>query len=128
MATLKPVAAESKQNEDPPKARQPTTELTLPNWPQPNSLFKNTGGKKGMVFNYHVFLRTLTSTYKAVDSNADLLLEETTFLTVLAQHSIQINNGSVLFKLFDILNIPLPSQALIIDYHNNKYLKINLCG
>ena len=128
MATLKPVAAESKKNEDPPKARQPTTELTLPDWPQPNSLFKNTGGKKGMVFNYHVFLRTLTSTYKAVDSNADLLLEETTFLTLLAQHSIQINDGSVLFKLFDIPNIPLPPQALTIDYHNNKYLKINLCG
>ena len=128
MATLKPAAAESKQNEDPPEARQLTTELTPPDWPQLNGLFKNAGGKKGVVFNYHVFLRMLTSTYKAVDSNADLLLEETTFLTLLAQHSIQINDGSVLFKLFDIPNIPPPPQALVIDYHNNKYLKINLRG
>ena len=84
MAALKPVAAESKQNEDPPEARQPTTELTPPDWPQPNGLFKNAGGKKGVVFNYHVFLRTLTSTHKAVDSNTNLSLEETAFLTLLA--------------------------------------------
>lgn len=126
MSTLKPAAAGSDQNADPPEARQPTAQLTPPDWPQPNSLFKNVGGKQGVVFNYHIFLSTLASTYAAFDSNMDLSLEETAFLTLLARRSIQIKDGSVVFKLFDIPCVPKPPQALIVDISNNNYLKIDL--
>lgn len=134
MSTLKRAAAVAEsdqnegpdQNEDPPEARQPTTQLTPPDWPQPNGLFKDVGGKRGVVFNYHVLFSTLSNVYKAVESHADLSLEETAFLTLLARRSIQIEDGSILFKLLAIPCVPPPPQALIIDRVDNKYLKIDL--
>lgn len=133
MSALKsaPSSSESTQmdqNEDPPEARQPCTKLTPPDWPQPDGLFKDAGGKDGVVFNYHIFLDTLYSTYRAVDANAELTLEQTAFLALLARRSVQIPDGTILFKLFNIPCIPKPPQALIIDHIDNKYLKISLLG
>ena len=72
-----------------------------------------------MGFNYHVFFSTLTSIYTAIDSNVDLSLEETAFLTLLTRRSTQIEDGSVVFKLFDMPCVPKPPQALIVDHVNN---------
>ena len=47
------------------------------------------------------------------------------FTTLLARRTIRDDDGAVLFKLFDIRNIPEVPQELIVIQKNNKFLRIS---
>ena len=116
------------QNEDPPDAivRAPT--LSPPDWPQPSGLFtdhsKNGGG---IAFNPNVLISSMHDAYKAViiDGNAPTL-EQATLTSLLAKRSIEIEGGTVRFKMYNVTNIPEAPHELVVEWGNNKYILIDL--
>ena len=117
------------QNEDPvisPGQAKPS--INPPEWPQPHGLFTDQGGNIGITFNPYVCFKELEPTYKKLvidQSCTDITLEQVAFTTLLARRTIRDDDGAVLFKLFDIRNIPEVPQELIVIRKNNKFLRIS---
>lgn len=110
------------QNEDPPQAHQPSS-WVLPEWPQPKGIFTD-----GTQFHPVEFLNTIREMYEQVvvdNVGGDLILEHVAFASVLSRRTIQLQNGTVLFKLFDLTCPPSTPEGLIIVHNDNKYLRLD---
>jgi hypothetical protein len=92
-------------------------------WPQPQGIFT-----KGSYFNPIEFLNTLREVYESVvngGENVDLSLEHEAFAKMVMARNTVLQNGTVLFKLFDLeMPFTTPDQ-LLVDHGGSKYLRLD---
>lgn len=113
------------QNEDPPLADQPKN-IAPPLWPQPDGLFREV--KSAITFNPNVFLSVLRDVHEIVElrNSTDLTMQQAAFAALFARRAIKTEDGSVLFKLFDVKCVPEPPQELVVWQANNKFIRLDI--
>lgn len=110
-------------NEDPIRPGQEEPCCTLPEWPQPQGVFT-----KGTHFHPVVFLAKIRGIYEKVvvdRESGEALLEHEAFASLLVKRTIVVEDGSVLFKLYDLSIGPLTPDGLIVSREGCKYLRID---
>lgn len=120
--------ARTPQNEDPPDAIMRAPTLSPPDWPQPSGLFTDRGKNGGgITFDPNLLISSMRDAYKAViiDGNAPTL-EQAALTSLLAKRSIETEGGAVLFKVYDVTNVPEAPHELVVERGNNKYIRIDL--
>jgi hypothetical protein len=97
---------------------------TLPAWPQPQGIFE-----KGTHFHPIEFLKTLREVYKklVVDraSGVNVPIEYKAFTNMLGQRTTVDQDGTVLFRLFDLAMPPSTPDKLIVLRDGRKHLRLN---
>jgi len=96
-----------------------------PEWPQPLGIFT-----KGTQFNPIEFLKTLRNVYESVvnegGGDAQLSLEHCAFARMTIERTVVCPDGTVLFRLFADLDIPLSTpDNLVIEREGSKYLRLD---
>lgn len=116
----------TKQNEDPSSRVDQPKKIVPPQWPQPSGLFQDV--KSEITFNPNVFFSTLNDVHNIIEvqRSTNLTMEQTAFADLLERRSITTDDGSVLFKLFDVDSVPEPPQELVVCQANNKFIKLNV--
>jgi hypothetical protein len=116
--------APSKQNQDPLQPHHPQTlSYTLPKWPQPQGIFTN-----GTTFHPIKFLANIRELYERVvveKGSGDMLMEHEAFADLLAKRLVVLEDGSVLFKLFDVDLAPATPDSLVVVHDGDNYLRVD---
>jgi hypothetical protein len=110
------------QNEDPPRANTMAS-VGPPKWPQPQGLFT-----AGTYFHPVELLKKIGEMYEKVvieQSSGEFLMEHEAFASLLARRTLVLEDGSVLFKLFDLECPSSTPDGLIITHEGNKYVQID---
>lgn len=115
------------QNEDPPDAILRSIALTPPDWPQPIGLFTDRGKDVGVTFDPTLLIVRMRDAYKAVViDRKQPTLEQAALTSLLAKRSIELDGGTVLFKMYNLKNIPEAPHELVVERGNNKHIRIAL--
>lgn len=118
------VLKDNEQNRDPHKpGDEKPSSFAPPEWPQPQGIFLD-----GNKFHPYVFLEKINEIYEKIfvdHEGADFSLEHASFAALLTRRTVQGEDGAVLFKLFDMRNVPAVPEALIVVKDNNKHLQID---
>jgi len=97
---------------------------SLPDWPQPQGIFE-----KGTHFYPIEFLKTLQKIYEKliVDhaSGSDIPIEYEAFTKMLSKRTTTDQDGTVLFRLFDLTIPPSTPDKLIILRDGRKHLRLD---
>lgn len=119
----KSTLATSDQNQDPPRLNKPASQL-LPEWPQPEGIF--IGGNE---FRPLIFIAKLREMYEKVvvdKQSGHLLMEHQAFAALLMRRTLTFEDGSVVFKMFDV---PYPEsttpEGLVIVHEGLNYLRVD---
>jgi hypothetical protein len=97
----------------------------LPDWPQPQGIFE-----KGTHFYPIEFLKTLREVYEKLvvnrASGVDVLIEYEAFMKTLGKRTTIEQDGTVLFRLFDlILPSSTPDKLIVLRDSGCKYLRLD---
>jgi hypothetical protein len=97
---------------------------SLPDWPQPQGIFE-----KGTHFHPIEFLKTLREVYEklVVDrtSGVDVPIEYEAFMKMLSNRTTIDQDGTVLFRLFDLTISPSTPDKLIVLHDGCKHLRLD---
>ena len=106
------------------KRKGPKGEDDIPDWPQPQGIYA-----KGTHFDPIKFLGTLRDMYERVvvrgERSADLPVEYEAFGKVLQRRTTIDEDGSVLFKLYDLLMPPSTPDSLVVFHHGCRDLRLD---
>lgn len=98
-----------------------------PEWPQPQGIF--TGGK---FFHPLEFLARLREVYEAVvverEPQGDMPMENEAFVSLLKRRTIAIDNGSILFKIYNLEIPDTTPEGLIMEHKGDRYLRLDCLG
>jgi hypothetical protein len=96
----------------------------IPDWPQPQGVYA-----KGTHFYPIEFLKTLRDMYKRVvvrdERSADLPVEYEAFGKVLQRRTIIDEDGSALFRLYDLLMPPSAPDSLVVLHNGHQHLRLD---
>jgi len=96
----------------------------IPDWPQPQGVYA-----KGTHFYPIEFLKTLRDMYERVvvreERSADLPVEYEAFVKLLQRRTIIDEDGSVLFKLYDLLMPPSTPDGLVVLHNGHQHLRLD---
>lgn len=119
----KSTLATTNQNQDPQHPNKPAS-YTLPEWPQPEGIFSG-----GTEFRPLIFLSKLREMYEMVVVDRDsghLAMEHQAFAALLMRRTVTLDDGSVLFKMFEVAYPELTTpDELVIIRDGLKYLRID---
>jgi len=102
-------------------------EDNIPDWPQPQGIYV-----KGTDFHPIEFLKTLWDMYEKVvvreERSTDLPMEYEAFWKVLQRRTTIDEDGSVLFRLYDLIMPPSTPDRLVVLHNGHQHLRLNcLC-
>ncbi|KAG1834789.1 hypothetical protein EV424DRAFT_1309714 [Suillus variegatus] len=104
-------------------AKQVSKNEPPPPWPQPPGIFS-----EGKHFHPRAFLETVKQIYEQVflrPSGESPALEQEAFATMLLDRSTTLESGTVLFKLYEELEIDETTPDALLTMHNGaKHLRI----
>lgn len=112
----------SPQNEDPPRENT-SASANAPKWPQPQGLFTN-----GTHFHPMELLRKIREMYEKVvvqKSSGEFLMEDEAFVNLLVRRTLILDNGTVLFKLFNLECASSTPEDLLLTHEGNRYLRVD---
>jgi len=96
----------------------------IPDWPQPQGIYV-----KGTQFHPIEFLKTLRDMYERVvihgERSTNLPLEYETFGKVLERRTTIDDDGSVLFRLYDLIMPPSTPDSLVVLRNGHQHLRPN---
>ena len=105
------------------KPKPESTDVSLPEWPQPHGIFTN-----GSHFDPLRFLLMVRELYDKVVagsvSDLDYSMEDEAFSQMLSSR-IVMRNSCVLFRLFDLENAPETPALLFVEVEGVKYLRVD---
>jgi hypothetical protein len=97
---------------------------TLPDWPQPQGIFE-----KGTHFYPIEFLKTLREVYEKLivehASGVDVPIEYEAFMRMLSKRATTDQDGTVLFRLFDLTIPSSTPDKLIVLCDGCKHLRLD---
>src|SRR5712675_896109 len=96
----------------------------IPDWPQPQEIYV-----KGTDFHPIEFLKTLWDMYEKVvvreERSTDLPMEYEAFWKVLQRRTTIDEDGSVLFRLYDLIMPPSTPDRLVVLHNGHQHLRLD---